>query len=100
MITLITGGNTGIGLAIVKALLMAPMTGEQVILITSRRLERSAAAVKGLERDPTFSKSMEAGHRIIPLQLDVDNDSSVQALVEQISRDYGKLDVLVNNAGM
>ncbi|MEO1442783.1 MAG: SDR family oxidoreductase [Chloroflexota bacterium] len=37
---------------------------------------------------------------LVPVQLDVTNESSIQQLYAQVERDYGRLDVLINNAAI
>jgi len=81
---LITGGNRGIGLEICRQL---DELGHLVIL-GSRDLKKGTAAVK------SFSKN------VIVKQLDVTNDESVQNLFEFVKNNFGKLDVLINNAGI
>ncbi|KAK0446576.1 uncharacterized protein EV420DRAFT_1648005 [Desarmillaria tabescens] len=85
-IGLITGGGTGIGFSIAKAF---AANGAKVY-ITGRRLnvlEKAAASVTGVSGS------------IVPLQMDVTNESSVKAGAQHIEGIDGKLDILVNNAG-
>ena len=81
---LITGGNRGIGLEICRQL---DELGHTVIL-GSRDLE------KGKEAARSFSKN------VLVKQLDVSNEDSIQNLFEFVKTDFGKLDVLINNAGI
>jgi NAD(P)-dependent dehydrogenase (short-subunit alcohol dehydrogenase family) len=97
-IVLITGGNTGIGLAIAQALLSAPIEPYSII-VTSRSIERATAAIKGLYNDPTFKDAFSSGSEALPMQLDVDDDESVKAVRQRIGEKFGRVDVLVNNAG-
>lgn len=81
---IVTGGNRGIGLEICRQL---DVLGHRVILC-SRDIE------KGNEATKLFSKN------IIVKQLDVTNENSIQNLFEFVKNDIGKLDVLINNAGV
>ena len=81
---LVTGGNRGIGLEICRQL---DELGHTVIL-GSRDLE------KGKEAARSFSDN------VIVKQLDVTNEESIQKLFEFVKNDFGKLDVLINNAGL
>jgi NAD(P)-dependent dehydrogenase (short-subunit alcohol dehydrogenase family) len=87
-IALVTGGGTGVGRAIAKALGAAGYT----VIISGRREEviRSAAAELGAETGTDF----------LAISADVGNPSSVRALFDVISDTYGRLDLLVNNAGI
>lgn len=81
---LVTGGNRGIGLEICRQL---DELGHTVIL-GSRDLE------KGKEAARSFSEN------VIVKQLDVTNEESIRDLFEFVKTDFGKLDVLINNAGL
>lgn len=81
-IALVTGANKGIGYEIVRSLVAAGMT----VLLGSRDPERGAAA------------AATAGAR--PVTLDVTDPDSVAAVADLVKADYGRLDVLVNNAGV
>ena len=83
-IVLVTGGNRGIGLEICRQL---DGLGHTVIL-GSRDLE------KGQEAAGSFSEN------VIVKQLDVTNEESIRNLSEFVKTNFGKLDVLINNAGI
>jgi NAD(P)-dependent dehydrogenase (short-subunit alcohol dehydrogenase family) len=83
-IALITGGNSGIGLAAAKR-----FVGEGAyVFITGRRDEELAAAVK------------EIGKNVAGLQGDVSNLGDLDRLFAQIKREKGKLDIVFANAGI
>jgi NAD(P)-dependent dehydrogenase (short-subunit alcohol dehydrogenase family) len=83
-VALVTGANQGIGLQIAKDLVPHGFT----VLVGSRNLERGEAAAKEIGRD---------AHAI---QLDVTDQASIAAAVERIRKDFGRLDVLINNAAI
>ncbi|MEM8969441.1 MAG: SDR family oxidoreductase [Bacteroidota bacterium] len=85
MIALVTGANRGIGLEVCRQLAKA---GYEVIL-TSRDEEKGRRAIKELDND-----------RISYHSLDVADDNSVAKLQSYVEERYGRLDVLVNNAGI
>ncbi|OCF61049.1 hypothetical protein L486_00693 [Kwoniella mangroviensis CBS 10435] len=101
-VVLITGANTGIGYATAQALLTSPSpspSNPTTVIITSRTLDKAMQASRDLQTNQAFSKAFESGCRVVPKQLDIDDEESVKALHKEVAEEYGKLDVLVNNAG-
>jgi NAD(P)-dependent dehydrogenase (short-subunit alcohol dehydrogenase family) len=80
----VTGANRGIGLATARRLAARGWT----VLLGARDARRGAAAAAALDGDVTA------------LPLDVTSDESVTAAAEEVADRYGRLDVLVNNAGI
>ena len=69
-----------------------------------RALARAGADLVITSRDPATLAPFQAeiqtlGRRALPLPLDVRSSDSIQAMVEAAISHYGKIDVLVNNAG-
>ena len=83
-VALVTGANQGIGLQIAKDLVAHDFT----VLIGSRDFERGEAAAK------------EVGPDARALQLDVTNRASITAAAERVRNEFGRLDVLVQNAAI
>ena len=86
-IALVTGGNGGIGLGMARGLARA---GAHVV-IAARNADKSAAAVDGIER---------AGGSASAAQVDVADERSVTSLMDGIGSRHGRLDILINNAGI
>ncbi|XP_023580197.1 carbonyl reductase [NADPH] 1-like [Trichechus manatus latirostris] len=87
-VALVTGANKGIGFAIVREL-CRQFSGD--VVLTARDEARGRAAVQQLQAEglsPRFH------------QLDIDDLQSIRALRDFLRREYGGLDVLVNNAGI
>ncbi len=86
-VAMVTGGNGGIGLGMAKGLGSA---GARVA-IAARNAEKSRAAVETLTR---------MGAEAIAVQVDVADEASVEAAITSVVDRLGRLDVLVNNAGI
>ena len=86
-IAIVTGAGTGIGRAIAISF---AQEGAAVVLVgrTEERLLGVADEIKSLGGDA------------FPLRADVSNPAEVQQLVESATRHYGKINILVNNAGV
>lgn len=83
-IALVTGGGTGIGRAIAE---MFGREGATVIV----NYNRSREAAEGV------AKTIGGGS--IAMAADVSKEADVQAMLEQVGKEFGQLDILVNNAG-
>ena len=81
-IALVTGGNSGLGKATAQLLIEK---GAQVI-ITGRDHHKTVQVAKEINA--------------IPFQCDVTKDEEIDALFNFIRKDYKKLDILINNAGI
>jgi NAD(P)-dependent dehydrogenase (short-subunit alcohol dehydrogenase family) len=83
-LALVTGANKGIGLQIAKDLSMQGLT----VVIGSRSLEAGELAAKSVGDDARA------------VQLDVTDQDSIAGAAMRIRNELGRLDVLVNNAGI
>lgn len=91
-IVFITGGNTGIGLEAVKALLGSDR--QYHILLGGRSLTKAEAAVKNSTSEIQSKSTIEA------IQIDVEDDASISRAFEEVSSKHPRIDVLINNAGL
>jgi NAD(P)-dependent dehydrogenase (short-subunit alcohol dehydrogenase family) len=86
-VALVSGANRGIGLAVVDGLCKAGLTA----VMGSRERDAGEAARESLGLP-------EGAANVV--QLDVADPDSVAAAIAEVERDFGRLDVLVNNAGV
>ncbi|MEW6684330.1 MAG: glucose 1-dehydrogenase [Nitrospirota bacterium] len=85
-VAIVTGGGTGIGEAIAKAFAKEGAT----VVVTGRRKEELERVVREMER---------AKGRALAVPGSVTQEADVRAAVDATVRAYGRIDVLVNNAG-
>ena len=86
-IALVTGGNKGIGLGICRAL---AIQGTQTIL-TARDVSRGEIAKGQLKKE---------GLEVVFHPLDVTDSQSIDSLAGFLMREFGRLDILINNAAI
>jgi len=86
-VAIVTGASSGLGVALAQALAEA---GADVVLGARRvdRLEETAQLV------------LDAGRRVLTVATDVSSPEQCQALVDAAMAEFGRVDVLVNNAGI
>jgi NAD(P)-dependent dehydrogenase (short-subunit alcohol dehydrogenase family) len=100
-VALVTGGNKGIGREVVRQLAGQGFT----VYLGARDPERGHSAVEELTSAPDAAADANSGGRrngldIRFVRLDVSDVASVQAAIKTIEIATGRLDVLVNNAGI
>ena len=83
-VALVTGGGTGIGKAIAKAMLAE---GAKVVIV-------------GRKEEVLLEAQTELGSGCEIMVCDVTDESQVNKVYETIMTNYGKLNILINNAGM
>jgi NAD(P)-dependent dehydrogenase (short-subunit alcohol dehydrogenase family) len=86
--TIVTGGNTGIGRAVARAY------AREGADVTIAWFDRPADA------EATVREIVRAGRQLIAVRTDVTDERDVAALFAAHVRRFGRLDVLVNNAGI
>jgi len=86
-VAIVTGGNGGIGLGMGRGLAKA---GARVVVV-GRNAEKSGAAVRELKA---------LGSDALAIECDITDEHAVQSLVAQTVRHCGRLDILINNAGI
>ena len=86
-VVVVTGGGSGIGLAVAK---MFAVEGA-IVAVNDNRKEAADAAVAEIERD---------GGRAISIVGDVSQEAEVRANARQVIDQFGRIDVLISNAGV
>lgn len=86
-VALITGANKGLGLEMSRQLAQHGLT----VLIAARNLQAAEEAVTTLRNE---------GFQAEAIALDINSSTQIQAAVQAIGDKFGKLDVLINNAGV
>ncbi len=91
-VALVTGGSRGVGKGVAIGLAEAGAT----VVVTARTRASGMSEWPG-SLDETIAAIEAAGGRGLGLLCDHSDDESVRAVFERIRRDYGRLDILVNN---
>ncbi|MCJ1379609.1 hypothetical protein MMC17_002711 [Xylographa soralifera] len=87
---LITGANGGIGLEVARQLLAQ---ASNHVLLGSRSIEKGEKAIQELQSQHPYGT-------VELVQVDVSSEASVAAAAKAVESEHGKLDALVNNAGI
>ena len=86
-VAIVTGGNGGIGLGMARGLAEAGAA----VVIAGRNAAKSDAAVADIE---------QRGGKAIAVTVDVTDPTAVAAMIERTHGAFGRIDILINNAGM
>jgi NAD(P)-dependent dehydrogenase (short-subunit alcohol dehydrogenase family) len=86
-VALVTGASRGLG----KQFALALSSAGADLAVTSRNIDRLNEIVTTLQNE---------NRRVLPVELDVTDLTSIQQAVKKIRSHFGKIDVLVNNAGV
>jgi len=86
-VAIVTGGNRGIGLEVCRQL----ARNDMVVILTSRNKEAGQKAAHDLQKEEL---------PVVSHQLDVVHPASIEQLVMFVKKEYGRCDILINNAGI
>jgi NAD(P)-dependent dehydrogenase (short-subunit alcohol dehydrogenase family) len=82
-VAIVTGASRGIGRAIAEGFAR----------------EGASVAICGRSQDTLAEVAREIGHGVLPVACHVGRAEQISALVERVTNEFGRIDVLVNNAG-
>jgi gluconate 5-dehydrogenase len=85
---IITGGSKGLGAAMAAGLASAGAD----VLLTSRHEDEAVAAAEQIQND--------FGQKAVGIKADVAAEDEVQGMVDRALSEFGKIDILINNAGI
>ncbi|MGE0882803.1 MAG: SDR family NAD(P)-dependent oxidoreductase [Blastocatellales bacterium] len=85
-VAIVTGGNGGIGLGMARGLANAGAA----VIVTGRNAEKNSAAVAELEA---------LGAKAIAVEVEITSEASCRAMIGAAVEGFGRLDILINNAG-
>ena len=83
---IVTGGNGGIGLGIAQGLAHA---GANIVIIGQNKAKNNAA----------MTKLQSSGAKVIALVADIKNKASINEVIKKTIKEFGNIDILINNAG-
>ncbi len=86
-VALVTGANRGIGLETARQLGQTGIT----VVVAARSLDAATETAEKLKSE---------GLDVVPVQLDVTNEADRKAAAKTVAEKFGKLDILINNAGV
>lgn len=86
-VSIVTGGGRGLGYGIAQALAGA---GSDLVIVSRSRHELERASQEIME---------ETKRKVLPLTLDLAREGEIERLVKTALKEFGRIDVLVNNAG-
>lgn len=93
-LVLVTGGNQGLGYYAIQQL---SATNKYHILMGSRDLSKAEQAIKALTDDKA-AKAIPSN--VEAIQMEMSSDESIYAAAKKVEEKYGRLDILIPNAGI
>lgn len=90
-IVLITGSSRGIGNAIAREF----VKGNAKVVVCGSKLENATNAVEEIKKDLNVTEDS-----LLPVGLNIRNKNDIKRVVEEVIAKWGRIDVLINNAGI
>ena len=94
-VAVVTGASRGLG----KAMAIELAKEGASVAIVARTLEAGQSSLPGTIRE-TVDEIARRGGRAIPIQCDVTREADIDSLFAEVNKQYGRVDILINNAGI
>ncbi len=94
-VAIITGASRGLG----KAMAVELAKEGASVAVAARTVEAGQGPLPGTIHE-TVEKIKKRGGKARAVQCDVTDENDVTAMVRQVKKDYGRIDILINNAGV
>jgi len=96
LIALVTGANTGIGYQVALQLAQVKADYAYRVIVGARSEEKATGAAAALQKeDASLPKDT-----FVPLVIDLDSDTSIDSAFKTVEKEFGVVDLLVNNAAI
>src|SRR5687768_7021468 len=92
-VAVVTGSSRGIGKVIARSL-----AEDGANLVLTARTEQPMADRTGWSLEEAAAEIGALGHRVLPVKMDVASDDDVRSLFDATMREFGRADIVVNNA--
>lgn len=92
-VAIVTGASRGIGRA-----LAIRLAEEGADVVVAAKTEQSTEKLQGTIYE-TAEEIRKRGRRALPVRVDVRDEQQIAAMVEQAAQTFGRIDILINNAG-
>ncbi len=94
-IAVVTGASRGLG----KAMALQLAREGASVAVAARTIEPAQSRIPGTIHE-TVKEIVQLGGRAIAVRCDVTQEEEVDALIEQVDKQFGRVDIMINNAGI
>ncbi len=94
-IAVVTGASRGLG----KAMALQLAREGASVAVAARTIEPAQSRLPGTIHE-TVKEIVQSGGRAIAVRCDVPREEEINALIEQVDKQFGRVDIMINNAGI